>query len=142
MNNKQAIEVLEREKENIKTALWGINRRIENIKKRNEAPLDFDYEFKKDKEECLQALDHAIMCIGALPQIRAERDIAIQQLNELGYEFGEKIRAEDKKPLVVDTKKTNKNIRLTAEDFNKALISDELKAECEKADKLFKADKE
>ena len=96
MNNKQAIEVLEREKENIKTALWGINRRIENIKKRNEAPLDFDYEFKKDKEECLQALDHAIMCVGALPQIRAERDIAIQQLNELGYEFGEKIRAEDK----------------------------------------------
>ena len=31
---------------------------------------------------------------------------------------------------------------MNAEDFNKALISDELKTECEKADKLFKADKE
>ena len=115
MNNKQVIEVLERMQE--------INKQLKN-------------------DEVVQALDHAINCVGAIEQIKWERDIAIQQLNELGYEFGEKIRAEDKKPVVIDTKKTNKNIRLTAEDFNKALVSDELKAECNKADKLFKADKE
>ena len=28
-------------------------------------------------------------------QIKWERDIAIQQLNELGYQFGEKIRSEE-----------------------------------------------
>ena len=38
-----------------------------------------------------QALDHAINCVGAIEQIKWERDIAIQQLNELGYQFGEKI---------------------------------------------------
>ena len=141
MNNKQAIEVLEQMKDETKIALWGITRRIENIKKRNETPLDFDYEFKKEKEEYIQALDLAIAQIQVNEQIRRERDIAIDQLHELGYEFGEKIREEDKRPLVVDTKKTNKNIRLTAEDFNKALISDELKAECEKAKELLE-DKE
>lgn len=39
----------------------------------------------------IQAIDHAINCVGAIEQIKWERDIAIQQLNELGYEFGEKI---------------------------------------------------
>ena len=46
-------------------------------------------------ETILQALDHAINCVGAIEQIRAERDIAIQQLNELGYQFGEKIRSDE-----------------------------------------------
>ena len=42
-------------------------------------------------QEQIQALDHAINCVGAIEQIKWERDIAIQQLNELGYGFGEKI---------------------------------------------------
>ena len=42
-----------------------------------------------------QALDHAINCVGAIEQIKWERDIAIQQLNELGYQFGEKIRSDE-----------------------------------------------
>ena len=47
-------------------------------------------------DEMLQSLDHAINCVGAIEQIQAERDIAIQQLNELGYQFGEKIRSDEK----------------------------------------------
>ena len=39
----------------------------------------------------IKALDIAINCTGAIEQIKWERDIAIQQLNELGYQFGEKI---------------------------------------------------
>ena len=51
----------------------------------------------KDKaEETKQALSHAINCVGAIEQIKWERDIAIQQLNELGYQFGEKIRSDEK----------------------------------------------
>ena len=46
--------------------------------------------------EFTQALSHAINCVGAIEQIKWERDIAIQQLNELGYQFGEKIRSEEK----------------------------------------------
>ena len=46
----------------------------------------------KDKaEETKQAIDHAINCVGAIEQIKWERDIAISQLNELGYQFGEKV---------------------------------------------------
>ena len=45
--------------------------------------------------EFTQAIDHAITCVGAIEQIKWERDIAIQQLNELGYQFGEKIRSEE-----------------------------------------------
>lgn len=45
-------------------------------------------------DEMLQSLDHAINCVGAIEQIKWERDIAIQQLNELGYQFGEKIRSD------------------------------------------------
>jgi len=47
-------------------------------------------------DEMLQSLDHAINCVGAIEQIKWERDIAIQQLNELGYQFGEKIRSDEK----------------------------------------------
>ena len=67
MKPKKVIEVLERMQE--------INKQLEN-------------------DEVVQALDHAINCVGAIEQIKWERDIAIQQLNELGYQFGEKIRSE------------------------------------------------
>ena len=46
-------------------------------------------------DEISQAIDHAINCVGAIEQIKWERDIAIQQLNELGYQFGEKIRSDE-----------------------------------------------
>ena len=46
-------------------------------------------------DEISQALSHAINCVGAIEQIKWERDIAIQQLNELGYQFGEKIRSDE-----------------------------------------------
>ena len=42
-----------------------------------------------------EALDIAITTLGAIEQIKWERDIAIQQLNELGYQFGEKIRSDE-----------------------------------------------
>ena len=67
MKPKKTIEVLERMQE--------INKQLKNY-------------------DVVQALDHAINCVGAIEQIRAERDIAIQQLNELGYQFGEKIRSD------------------------------------------------
>ena len=95
MKPKQTIEVLKQMKKETKIALWGITRRIENILKRNEKPLDDDYAFQEREEEKLQAIDHAITCVGAIEQIKWERDIAIQQLNELGYQFGEKIRSEE-----------------------------------------------
>ena len=68
MKPKKVIEVLERMQE--------INKQLEN-------------------DEVVQALDHAINCVGAIEQIKWERDIAIQQLNKLGYQFGEKIRSDE-----------------------------------------------
>ena len=68
MKPKQAIEVLERMQE--------INKQLKN-------------------DEVVQALDHAINCVGAIEQIKWERDIAIQQLNELGYQFGEKVKPDE-----------------------------------------------
>ena len=68
MKPKKVIEVLERMQE--------INKQLEN-------------------DEVVQAIDHAINCVGAIEQIKWERDIAIQQLNELGYQFGEKIRSDE-----------------------------------------------
>ena len=68
MKPKKVIEVLGRMQE--------INKQLEN-------------------DEVVQALDHAITCVGAIEQIRAERDIAIQQLNELGYQFGEKVKPDE-----------------------------------------------
>ena len=68
MKPKKTIEVLERMQE--------INKQLKNY-------------------EVVQAIDHAINCVGAIEQIKWERDIAIQQLNELGYQFGEKIRSEE-----------------------------------------------
>ena len=64
MKPKKVIEVLERMQE--------INKQLEN-------------------DEVVKALSHAINCVGAIEQIKWERDIAISQLNELGYQLGEKI---------------------------------------------------
>ena len=41
--------------------------------------------------EDLMAFDMATNALGAIDQIQWERDIAIQQLNDLGYGFGEKV---------------------------------------------------
>ena len=38
-----------------------------------------------------EAINNAITIVGAYEQIKWERDIAIQQLHDLGYELGEKI---------------------------------------------------
>ena len=42
-----------------------------------------------------EAINNAITIIGSFEQIKWERDTAIAQLKELGYEFGEKIRTDD-----------------------------------------------
>lgn len=42
--------------------------------------------------ETLRALEIAKMCIGSIQQVQWERDVTIKQLNELGYEFGQKIK--------------------------------------------------
>ena len=64
MKPKKVIEVLERMQE--------INKQLKN-------------------DEVVKAIDHAINCVGAIEQIKWERDIAISQLHELGYDLGEKI---------------------------------------------------
>lgn len=48
-------------------------------------------------EKWKNALALAISALGAIDQYRWERDIAVEQLKELGYELGEKIRTDDKK---------------------------------------------
>lgn len=45
----------------------------------------------------LENQDRGVVSLGTYEQVRWERDVAIQQLEELGYGFGEKIRDEDKK---------------------------------------------
>lgn len=45
----------------------------------------------------VEALDMAITALGAIDQIQWERDVAIKQLNDLGYGLGEKPREEVKK---------------------------------------------
>ena len=71
METKQVIEVLEQIRE------------------------EQDIKYNNFSEKYKQAIDHAINCVGAIEQIKWERDIAIQQLNELGYQFGEKIRSDE-----------------------------------------------
>ena len=46
-----------------------------------------------------EAINNAITIIGSFEQIKWERDTAIAQLKELGYEFGEKIETIDDKPV-------------------------------------------
>ena len=67
------------------------------MKIKNERAIEIFEQLKENAEEVefRQALELAIMCIGALPQIQWERNIAINQLRELGYEFGEKKREEE-----------------------------------------------
>lgn len=38
-----------------------------------------------------EAMDMAITALGAIEQIQWERDTAIKQLNDLGYQFGEEV---------------------------------------------------
>lgn len=45
----------------------------------------------------LENQDRGVVSLGTYEQVRWERDVAISQLEELGYGFGEKIRDEDKK---------------------------------------------
>ena len=75
MKSKQVLEKLER----MKTIL--VNSDKQTLEQFN--------------KEYIQALSHAINCVGAIEQIKWERDIAIQQLNELGYQFGEKIGSDE-----------------------------------------------
>ena len=50
-----------------------------------------------DKRRCDTRWLDIISYLGAFEQIKWERDIAIGQLEELGYSLGEKIREEDKR---------------------------------------------
>lgn len=53
----------------------------------------------------LENQDRGVVSLGTYEQIRWERDVAISQLEELGYGLGEKIRKEDKemgKPTLAD----------------------------------------
>ena len=91
MKPKQVIEQLQEIKQEIQEELdkWG----EWNLTKENGAdPIP---DIIDGQEKGIQAIDHAINCVGAIEQIKWERDIAIQQLNELGYQFGEKIRSEE-----------------------------------------------
>ena len=91
MDNKQAIENIKKLKECATTF-----RNTIGAEPQKEVSVIIRDKQLFLSDEMLQALGLAINCIGALPQIQWERDIAIDQLHELGYEFGEKIRAEDK----------------------------------------------
>ena len=46
-------------------------------------------------EQLREAVDMAISALGVIDQYRWERDIAVEQLKELGYELGEKIRTDN-----------------------------------------------
>lgn len=46
---------------------------------------------QKFPPDTIEALETAKTILGAYDQVRKERDIAIEQLRELGYELGEKI---------------------------------------------------
>ena len=74
-----------------------VKEQLESIKHEIDWMLK-NYKFAFDdifSNKDIQAIDHAITCVGAIEQIKWERDIAIQQLNELGYQFGEKIRSDE-----------------------------------------------
>lgn len=51
--------------------------------------------------ESIERKVNEAISLEAYKQVAKERDIAIDQLHELGYEFGEKIEATAKKPLDV-----------------------------------------
>ena len=78
MKPKQVIEVLTQERN-----YW---KRKYEMHKNNPSPI-----IREPYKRKVESLDHAINCVGAIEQIKWERDIAIQQLNELGYQFGEKV---------------------------------------------------
>ena len=81
MNNQKAIEILKDRAKSIKSGRDYFDR-YENDEWADKTKAELDEE--------VQALDHAINCVGAIDQIKWERDIAIQQLNELGLDLGQK----------------------------------------------------
>ena len=92
MDHKQVIEMLEWLQK-----LWTDNDRLKPIEyytlSARTKHTTFSTSFSQESQERVtQALDQAINCVGAIEQIKWERDIAIQQLNELGYQLGEKKR--------------------------------------------------
>ena len=111
MNNKQAIKVLERERYYTELELKNKKQFLKNAEKEmlNEDIANAEISIQESKEY-LQALDLAIESIreaeiykNAYETIMADSietakqlDQALDQIHELGYEFGEKIRAEDK----------------------------------------------
>ena len=52
-------------------------------------------DIKEKIPELYEALSMAINALSSIEQIRWERDIAIEQLKELGYSLGEKIRTSE-----------------------------------------------
>ena len=52
-------------------------------------PKVFEDEFS---EKDIKAIDYALTIIGAFDTVKWERDIAIEQLHDLGYEFGQKVK--------------------------------------------------
>ena len=57
---------------------------------------------KKIINELAEEYKDNYVSVGVLKQIMWERDIAIEQLHELGYEFGEKIAEEYKDKVMID----------------------------------------
>ena len=55
-----------------------------------------DEEVYRQMDRLTEALDMAIRALSAIEQVRWERDVAIQQLTELGYGLGEKPRTQPK----------------------------------------------
>ncbi len=105
MNKERAIDIINTEV-------------IDTLKSHQQMSACFDYDEDGNAkpnnnyayyDELLQALDYAINCVGAIEQIKRERDIAISQLNELGYQFGEKIKP--------DEHKTIKELRTECEEY-------------------------
>ena len=84
MNKDRAkhIEVLKEYKEEIDHEVV--------VAEANYGDFNIDEDMIVKGHELQEALDHAINCVGAIEQIKWERDIAISQLNELGLDLGQK----------------------------------------------------
>ena len=114
MKSKQVIEVLEFTREYINDNSSGISNRV----REEYGETNFN-----------QAIDHAINCVGAIEQIKWERDIAIQQLNELGLALGQKT---DEVQRAIEFYGVFQDDYKTVEDYTKGLkktrdLNEELK---------------
>ena len=117
MENKKVIEVLEKDIAEMQDKIKWYEQYIEqNNKRPNEYNLKANRKYRqsiKNLKEYIKAYNHAINCVGAIVQIRAERDIAIQQLNELGYQFGEKVWYN----MLEDKPKEDEDVLVQLDDF-------------------------